>query len=50
MQILLSDEKIFCIDGIYGSQNQRTWTATRAKTYEKGGIEMKQKFHQIGRV
>ena len=44
MRILFSDEKMFDVDGIYHSQNQRIWTVSRAQANEKGGIKMKQKF------
>jgi hypothetical protein len=44
MRILFSDEKMFDIDGIYNSQNQRIWAASRAEANERGGIKMKQKF------
>jgi hypothetical protein len=44
MQILFSDEKMFDIDGIYNSQNQRIWAASRTEANKRGGIKMKQKF------
>jgi hypothetical protein len=44
MWILFSDEKMFDIDGIYNSQNQRIWVASRAEANERGCIKMKQKF------
>ncbi|CAF0849042.1 unnamed protein product [Adineta ricciae] len=46
MRILFSDEKMFDLDAIYNSQNQRIWVASRDEADEKGGIKMKQKFSQ----
>ena len=44
MRILFSDEKVFDLDGMYNSQNQRIWASSRDEADEKGGIEEKQKF------
>ena len=38
MRILFSDEKLFDIDGIYNSQNDRIWAVNRAEADIKGGI------------
>ena len=38
MKILFSDEKLFDIDEIYNSQNDRIWAVNRAKPDIKGGI------------
>ncbi|CAF3539672.1 unnamed protein product [Rotaria socialis] len=46
MRILFSDEKIFDLDGMYNSQNQRIWAVSRDEADEKGGIKVKQKFPQ----
>lgn len=46
MCILFSDEKMFDLDGIYNSQNQRIWAANRGQADEKGGIKMRQKYPQ----
>jgi hypothetical protein len=46
MRILFSDEKMFDLDGIYNSQNQRIWAVSRDEADEKGGIKMRQKFPQ----
>lgn len=46
MKILFSDEKMFDIDGIYNSQNDRVWAANRAEADEKGGVRQKRKFPQ----
>ncbi|CAF1367538.1 unnamed protein product [Rotaria magnacalcarata] len=46
MRILFSDEKIFDLDGMYNSQNQRIWAASRDEADEKGGIKVKQKSPQ----
>jgi hypothetical protein len=50
MPILFSDEKIFDLDGMFNSQNQRIWAASRDEADEKGGIKMKQKFPQKAMV
>ncbi len=44
MRILFSDEKLFDSDGIYNSQNERIWAATRADADAKGGIRQTRKF------
>ncbi|CAF3687714.1 unnamed protein product, partial [Rotaria socialis] len=36
MRIIFSDEKLFDIDGIYNSQNDRVWAASRAAADKKG--------------
>ncbi len=46
MRILFSDEKLFDVDGIYNSQNERIWAGIRNEADEKGGIKMKHKFPQ----
>ena len=46
MRILFSDEKIFDLDGMYNSQNQRIWASSLDEADEKGGIKEKQKFPQ----
>ena len=38
MKILFSDERLFDIDVIYNSQNDRIWAINRAKSDIKGGI------------
>ena len=38
MKILFSDEKLFDIDGIYNSQNDRIWAIDRAEADIRGGI------------
>ncbi|CAM4772621.1 unnamed protein product [Rotaria magnacalcarata] len=45
-KILFSDEKLFDIDGIYNSQNERVWTVDRADADKRGGIKEKRKFPQ----
>jgi hypothetical protein len=44
MKILFSDEKLFDIDGVYNSQNDRVWAVNRAEADDKGGIKQKRKF------
>jgi hypothetical protein len=39
-------KKMFDLDGIYNSQNQRIWAVSRDEADEKGGIKMRQKFPQ----
>ena len=46
MRILFSDEKMFDIDRIYNSQNDRIWAANRSEADIKGGTRQKQKFPQ----
>ena len=44
MKILFSDEKLFDIDGVYNSQNDRIWTVRRVEADKRGGVQQKQKF------
>ena len=44
LRFLFSDEKMFDIDGVYNSQNQRIWAPSRADADAKGGIKQIQKF------
>ena len=37
MRILFSDEKIFDLDGIYDSQNDRIWVVNREEANRRGG-------------
>jgi len=46
LKILFSDEKMFHIDGVYNTQNDRIWAASRDEADEKGGIHQKKKFPQ----
>ena len=46
MKILFSDEKLFDIDGIYNSQNDRIWSVNRAEADIKSGIRQIRKFQQ----
>ncbi|CAF1373168.1 unnamed protein product [Rotaria magnacalcarata] len=46
LKILFSDEKLFDIDGIYNSQNERVWAVDRADADKRGGITHKRKFSQ----
>ncbi|CAF4821128.1 unnamed protein product, partial [Rotaria sp. Silwood2] len=41
MKILFSDEKMFDIDGVYNSQNDRIWAVNRSEADTKGGIRQK---------
>ncbi len=43
-KILFSDEKMFDIDGVYNSQNDRVWAVNRAEADKKDGIKQKRKF------
>ncbi|CAF3774122.1 unnamed protein product [Rotaria magnacalcarata] len=45
-KILFSDEKLFDIDEIYNSQNERVWAVDRADADKRGGIKHKRKFPQ----
>ena len=44
MKILFSDEKLFDIDGIYNSQNDRIWAISRVEADKRGGVKQKRKF------
>ena len=46
MRILFSDEKMFDIDGIYNSQNDRVWAVDCTEGHKKGRIKQKGKFPQ----
>ena len=46
MKLLFSDEKLFNIDGIYNSQNDRIWMVNRAEANIKGGTRQIRKFPQ----
>ena len=46
MKILFSDEKMFDIDGIYNSQNDRIWAVNRSAADTKGDVRKKRKFPQ----
>ena len=46
MKIRFSDEKIFDIDGVYNSQNDRIWAIDCRTANKNGGIKKKQKFPQ----
>ena len=43
INIVFSDEKMFDIDGIYNSQNERIWAVNRAAADIKSGIRQKRK-------
>ena len=44
LRFLFSDDKMFDIDGVYNSQNERVWVPSRADADAKGGIKQIQKF------
>ena len=44
MKILFSDEKLFDIDGVYNSQNDRVWAVSRGEADKQGGIKQTRKF------
>ena len=46
LSILFADEKMFDINSIYNSQNQRIWAASSAEANERGGIKLREKFPQ----
>ena len=50
MKILFSDEKLFDIDRIYNSQNDRIWAVNRAEADIKDGIRQIRKFPQKAMV
>ena len=44
MKILFSDEKMFDIDGVYNSQNDRIWAVSRSDADRRNGVHQKRKF------
>ena len=46
MKFLFSDEKMFDIDGVYNSQNDRIWVVNRTEANNRGGVRQKRKFPQ----
>ena len=44
MKIFFSDKKMFDIEEIYNSQNERIWRINRSATDTKGGLRQKQMF------
>ena len=46
MKIRFSDEKMFDIDGVYNSQNERIWAANPMEADAKGGIKRRRKYSQ----
>ena len=46
LKILFSDEKMFDIDGVYNTQNDRVWAVDRADANKNGGIQRRRKFPQ----
>ena len=43
---MFSDKKLFDVDGIYNSQNDRMWAVSRVEADKRGGVEQKRKFLQ----
>ena len=50
MNIRFSDEKMFDIDRVYNSHNDRIWVVNHAAADAKGGIRRKHKFLQKAMV
>ena len=46
MRILFFDEKMFDLDGIYNSQNDRIWAVNREAANRRGGKKQQRKFPQ----
>ena len=46
MNILFSDEKLFDIDGIYNSQNNRVWAVRRSEADKNGAVKQRRQFPQ----
>ena len=42
MRILFSHEKMFDLDGIHNSENDRTWTVNREEANRRGGKNSKE--------
>ena len=48
MNILFSDEKLFDIDGIYNSQNDRVWAVNRSEADKNGVVKQRRQFpHKV---
>ena len=46
MKIFFSDEKIFDLDGIYNSENDRIWAVNREEANQRGGKKIARKVPQ----
>ena len=46
MRILASDEKMFNLDGIYNSQNDRIWAVNREEANRRNRKKQQRKFPQ----
>ena len=47
MRILFSDEKLFDLDGIYNSENDRIWAVNREEANRRGGTKnSNESFHK----
>ncbi len=46
LKILFSDEKMFDIDGVYNTQNDRVWAVDCTNADKNGGIQQRRKFPQ----
>ena len=46
MNVLFSDEKLFYIDGIYNSQNDRVWAMSRSEADKNGAVKQQRQFPQ----
>ena len=46
MRTLFSDEKMFNLDGIYNSRDDRIWTVYREEANQRGGKKQQRKFPQ----
>ena len=44
MKIMFLDEKVFDIDGVYNSQNNRLWAVSRSDADRRNGVHQKRKF------
>jgi len=44
LKILFSDEKMFDIDGVYNTQNDRIWAVNQDEANQKGGVHQKKNF------
>ena len=46
LKFLLSDDKMFDLNGMYNAQNDRVWAVDRAEADRKDGVKQKRKFLQ----
>jgi hypothetical protein len=46
LKFLVSDEKMFELDGVYNAQNDRIWTVSRPDADKRGAVKQKRNLRQ----